>query len=225
MNRWLLVLTATAILLILICRVNLYINLRFSRRADDDYLAITVYALRKLFIYSIKIPTITLTKHDKLPWVASEIKTPQNTAKTKVNREQRFLKKTIKLLFYEPERFWRLFKLAKYIFRGYRNYMDKLSTRVHCEKFELKANYGFDDAALTGIFMGIWGAVFQLLLTAMYNRIELDIRPSIQLQPNYKHRQFELELSCIFRIRLGNVITATIAVLRNLSRTEATGSG
>ena len=198
MNRWLLILTATAILLLLICRVNLYIKLQFSRHADDDYLAVTVYALRKLFIYSIKIPIITLHKPDKLPWLASEIKTPQTTAKTKVKREQRFLKKTIKLLFYQPDRFGRLFKLAKHIFRDYRNYMDKLSRGVHCEKFELKASYGFDDAALTGIFMGVWSGVFHLLLTAMYNRIVLDTRPSIQIKPNYKHSQLEIELSCIF---------------------------
>lgn len=225
MDRWLLIFTATAILLILICRINLYINLQFSRREDDDYLAITVYALRKLFAYSIKIPTIMLIKHDNLLWISSEIETPPNITKTKLNREQRFLKKTLKLLFYEPDRFWRLIKLAKHIFHDYRKYMDKLSTGIHCEKFELKASYGFDDAALTGLFMGIWGSVLQLLLTAVRNRIMLDTKPSIQIQPNYKQRQLELELSCIFRIRLGNVITATIAVLRNISYTEATSSG
>lgn len=225
MNRWLLIFTAIAILLILICRINLYINLQFSRRADDDYLAITVYALQKLFAYSIKVPTIMLIKHDNLPWISSEIATPPNIAKPKLNREQRFLKKTLTLLFYNPDRFWRLYKLGKKIFHDYRVYMAKLSTNIHCEKFELKASYGFDDAALTGLFMGIWGSVLQLLLTAMHNRIRLDTKPSIQIQPNYRHNQLEIELSCIFRIRLGNVITATIAVLKNLSYTEATSSG
>ena len=225
MNRWLLVLSATAILLIVIYHINLYIDLQFSRRANDDYIAVSVYALQKIFAYSIKVPTIALVRHDNLLWVSSEIEASQGTAKTKLKREERFLKKTIKLLFYNPERFWRLFKLTKQIFRDYRNYMDKLSTGVHCEKFELRASYGFDDAAVTGIFMGVLGSAFQLLLTAMHNRILLDTRPSIQIHPNYQHSQFEVELSCIFRIRLGNVITATIAVLRNLLHTEATSNG
>ncbi len=225
MNSWLLILTAAVILLILLSRINLYIDLHFCRRENDDYLRITLYSLQELFIYSIKIPTIMLVQHDNLPWLTSEVGTQDGATKTKVGREHRFLRKTVNLLLHNPDRFFRLFKLTKQIFRRYRSYMDRLSQGLHCEKLEFKIIYGFEDAACTGIFMGAVGSVVQLLLTTMHNRITLDTKPTIRIQPNYDHRQLELELSCIFRIRLGNVITATIAVLRNSMHTEATGSG
>lgn len=224
MINWLLVLTAITVFLILLARTNLYIALQICRHNNDDYLAITVSAFRQFLCYNIKVPVIMVIEHDHFPWISSELETSQETTKTKAGREQRFIRKTIKLLLLKPKRFWRLFRLTKHIYRNYMNYMDKLCQGLHCEKFELKTAYGFEDAAYTGIFMGVLGALIQLHLTALHNRISLDTKPSIYLQPHYSHSQFQLELSCIFRIRLGNVITATIAVLRKLFNREATHS-
>jgi len=225
MNNWLFVLTSTAILLILLFRVNVYIDLRFSRRKDDDYVAVTVYALQKLFSYTIKIPTIKLVQYDDLPWITSEIDAPHGAATTKVSREQRFVRKSIKLLFYNPERFRRLLRAVNQLIRGYLNYANRLSQGIHCEKLELKTIYGFEDAAFTGIMMGILGSLTEIMLTAIHNRLILDAKPYIKIQPIYGHSQLEIELKCIFRIRFGNVITATMANLINSLHREATRSG
>lgn len=225
MNSWLLVFIALVNFLILLARINIYVELHFCRCNNDDYITITVSALQQLLYYNIKVPSIMLIDHDNLPWVASEIKTPHGTTKTKVNREQRFFKKTIKMMFFNPERFLHLFRLTKQIYRTYSNYMNTLARGIHCEKFELKTTYGLGDAALTGIFMGMIGAVTQVALLSMHRRITFDARPSIKIQPIFEQSQLALELNCIFRIRFGNVIIATIEVLRNLLREEATRSG
>ncbi|TWH48982.1 DUF2953 domain-containing protein [Sporomusa sp. KB1] len=225
MNNWLFVLTSTAILLVLVFRVNVYIDLRFCRRNDDDYVAVTVYALQKLFIYTIKIPTIKLVQYDDLPWITSEIDAPRGAATTKVNREQRFIQKSIKLLFYNPERFLRLLRTANQLIRGYLRYVNSLSKGIHCKKFKLKIIYGFEDAAFTGIMMGILGSLTESMLRSIHNRLVLDAKPCIKIQPIYGHSQLEIELKCIFRIRFGNVITATMANLLNSMHREATRSG
>lgn len=225
MNSWFLILIATIIFLILLARVNIYVELQFNRCNKDDYIAITVSALWQFLCYNIKVPAIMLIEHDNLPWVASEIKTSHEKAKTKVNREQRFLKKTINMMFFNPERFLHLFRLTKQIYRTYLNYMNRLARGIHCEKFEIRTKYGLDNAALTGILMGIIEAVTQVALLSMRNRIRFDARPSIKIQPIFEESQLTFELNCIFRIRFGNVIIATIEVVRNLLREEATRSG
>lgn len=225
MENWLFVLISTAILLVLLFRVNVYIDVHFCRRKDDDYAAVTMYALRKLFIYTIKIPIIKLVQYGDLPWITSEIDTPRGTATTKVNREQRFVRKSIKLLFYNPERFLRLLRTANRLLRAYLRYVNRLSSAIHCEKLELKTIYGFEDAAFTGIMMGILGALTERMLRSIHNRLVLDAKPCIKIQPVYGHSQLEIELKCIFRIRFGNVITATMANLINSMHREATRSG
>lgn len=212
-------------MLVWLFRVNLYIDFHLCRRNDDDYVAITVYALHKLLIYTIKIPTIKLIQHDDLPWIASEIAAPLGAAKTQVSREQRFVKKSIKLIFYNPERFLQLFRTARQFIRGYNSYVSRLAKRIHCEKFELKTAYGFEDAAITGIMMGVLGSLTEIMITAIHNRLILDTKPYIKIQPIYGHNQLDLELKCIFRIRFGNVITATMAILTNSLHRGATRSG
>ncbi|CQR74322.1 hypothetical protein SOV_24470 [Sporomusa ovata DSM 2662] len=225
MNNWLFVLISTAILLVLLFRVNVYMDLRFCRRNDDDYVAVTIYALQKLFIYTMKIPIIKLVQYDDLPWITSEIDAPHGATTTKVSREQRFVRKCIKLLFYNPERLLRLLRTANQLIRGYLRYVNRLSPGIHCEKLELKTIYGFEDAAFTGIMMGILGALTEKMLRSIHNRLVLDAKPCIKIQPVYGHSQLEIELQCIFRIRFGNVITATMANIINSMHREATRSG
>ena len=186
-----------------------------------------MYALQKLIIYTIKIPAIKLIQYDDLPWITSEINSPLGAAKTQVGREQRFVRKTIKLLFHNPERFFRLLRTLNRFLRGYRRYVSRLSKEIHCEKIELTTIYGFEDAAFTGIMVGILSSMAQIMLTSMHNRLVVDTKPYIKIQPLYGHSQLEIEieLKCIFRIRFGNVITATMAILINSLHKEATRSG
>ena len=226
MNSWLVVVMAVAILLGLLFRVNLYIDVHFCRRKDDDYLAVTVHALQKIFMYTIKIPAIKLIQYDDLPWIASEIESPLGeVANTQVGREQRFVRKSIKLLFHNPERFLQLIRAVRQFIRGYRRYVSRLSKGIHCEKLELTTIYGFEDAAFTGIMMGVVGSMVEIMLTSMHNRLVVEVKPDIKVMPIYGKIQLEIELKCIFRIRLGNVITATMAILRNSLRKEAARSG
>lgn len=221
MNHWLFALIATAILLLLFSRISLYVDFHFCRRSDDDYIAVTVYALRKFFIYSIKIPVIAMIQYDDLPWITSEIRTPLEGMSTHVGREQRFIKK----IFHSPKNFFDFFRAAKQFISGYTYYINKLSQGVHCEKFELRTIYGFEDAAFTGMMMGVIGSLASIWVTSLHNRLVLEAKPVVFIQPVYGYSHMEIDLRCILRIRFGNVITATMSVLLNSLHGEATRSG
>ncbi|MDF2570752.1 MAG: hypothetical protein K0R55_2356 [Sporomusa sp.] len=225
MNNWGIFLTATITLMLILSRINIFIDFHFCRRKDDDYVNVTVFALRPLFVYSIKIPVIEIVRYNDLPWITSEIKAPQGGTETHIAREQRFLKRIPEILIKNPKKFNKLMSEIKQYIRIYRCYINRLVASTHCEKLDLRAVYGFDDAAFTGLMMGVFGAARGLLLTSLHNRLILDAKPNINITPVYGQSHFEIDFRCIFRIRLGNVITATMATLTNSMHREATRSG
>ncbi|HWR09241.1 DUF2953 domain-containing protein [Sporomusa sp.] len=225
MNNWTIVLAAAVILLLMLSRINIYIELYVCRHNDDDHIAITLYALRPLLVYAIKIPVIEIVQYNDLPWITSKIKTPQGGTETYVAREQRFVKRMVEIFVKNPQKFRKLMRGVNRYIRLYRYYINSLVSSTHCEKLDLKAAYGFDDAACTGLAMGVVGAARGLLLTSLNTRLKLEAKPNINVTPVYGQSHFALEFKCILRIRLGKVITATIATLTNSLYKEATRSG
>lgn len=225
MESWLLFLTTALLFLWLLSQVNLYIDLHFCRRKDNDFLEVTVYALRKLLTYSIKIPAIEIIRYNDLPWLTSEIQASHAKTETHAEREQRFIKKLAKIFIYNPQRFLRLLKSTRHFFRTYRHYTNRLTQQLHCDRLEIKVVYGYEDAAFTGVMMGIFGSMLGILLQSLHNRLIMDSEPAVKLKPVYGCNYLEVEIRCIFRMRLGNVITASMARLVNSLHKEATRSG
>lgn len=225
MESWLVYPTAMLVFLWLFLQVNLYIDLHFCRRKDNDFIAVTVYALKKLLIYSIKIPAIEIKQYNNLPWITSAIQASHAKTKTRVEREQRFVKKAATIFIHNPRRFLRLLRISRKLFRSYRYYTNRLTQKMHCNRLEIKIVYGFEDAAVTGIMMGIFASMLEKLLRSLPKRLIMDTEPGVKLMPMYGCNYLEVEVRCIFRIRLGNVITASMARLVHSSHKEATRSG
>ncbi|SMC58212.1 DUF2953 domain-containing protein [Sporomusa malonica] len=225
MSNWIIFSVTSSILMLMLSRINIYIDIHFCRRKDDDYIEVSVSALRPLLVYTIKIPVIEIVRYNDLPWITSEIKAPQGGAETHIAREQRFVKKIAEIFVKNPQKFKKLMRAVKRYIRIYRKYINSLVASIHCEKLDIRAVYGFDDAAFTGLMMGAFGAARGLLLASLHNRLILEAKPNINITPVYGQSHFEIEFRCIFRIRLGNVITATMATLTNSLHREATRSG
>jgi hypothetical protein len=225
MNYWLFDLMAAGIVLLLLFRVNLYIDVRVLRQNEDDFIAITVSTLQKLFVYSLKIPAVKIIQDDVLPWLTTEIKTPKVTTETHIEREQRFAKKLLTLFVTNPRKFRHILRDATDFYNNYRFYTGKLLRGLHCEKFELKVVYGFEDAALTGVMMGVLGTITARMLTALQTQVCVETKPELTIKPLFGRSYFAMELTCIFRIRLGNVITASMATVSNSLHREAKRNG
>ncbi|HWR45253.1 DUF2953 domain-containing protein [Sporomusa sp.] len=225
MNNWTIILLTAVSLMLMLSRINIYIELYFCRHNDDDHVAVTLYALRPLLVYTIKIPVIEIVRFNDLPWITSKIKAPQGGTETYVAREQRFVKRIAEIFVKNPQKFRKLMREVKRYINIYSCYINSLVSSIHCEKLDLRAEYGFEDAASTGLMMGVIGAARGLLLTSLDNRLKLDAKPNIKVTPMYGQSHFEIEFKCILRIRLGKVITATMATLTNSLHKEATRSG
>ncbi|QDR80762.1 DUF2953 domain-containing protein [Sporomusa termitida] len=225
MVNWLMIIAAGIILLFMLSRINVYIELYLCRHNDDDHLAITLHALKPLFVYTIKIPVIEIVQYNELPWITSKIKAPAGGTETYVAREQRFVKRMAEFFLTNPRKFHKLMRGVNRYIRTYRYYINNLVSSIHCQKIDIKIVYGFDDAAFTGLMMGVFGAAQGFLLTALNTRLKLDAKPAIKIIPVYGQCRLQLDFQCILRIRLGKVITATMATLTNSLYKEATRSG
>lgn len=225
MNDWMIFTITSCILIWLLSQINIYIDIHFYRHKNDDYLEVRVSALRPLLVYSLKIPVIEIVRYNALPWLTSELKVNQRGTETHIAREQRFVKKFAVIFVKNPQKFKKIMRGVKEYIQIYRNYINRLVSSIHCERLKLRAVYGFEDAAFTGLMMGVFGAARGLLLVSLHNRLQLEATPEINITPVYGQCYFEIDFRCIFRIRLGNVITATMAALTNSLHREATRSG
>ncbi len=226
MANWLMVIAAGIILLFMLSRIQVYIELSICRHNADDHLAITLHALKPLFVYTLKIPVIEIVQVNSLPWITSKIKAPEGGTETYVAREQRFVKTMGEIFLKKPRKFRKLMRGVQRYLRAYRYYINNLVSSIHCQRMDCRLVYGFDDAALTGFMMGVFGAAQGFLLTSLNNRLQLDAKPDIKVIPVYNRPHFQLDFKCILRIRLGKVITATMATLTtSLYKKEATRSG
>lgn|GEM_PF-1211265 len=225
MNNLMIFLVAVVVLLFMLLRINIYIDLHACRHNENDHITLAIYALRPLFVYTIKIPMLEIIRYNDLPWITSKIKAPEGGSEGHIAREQRFVKKTAGLLIGNPKKFKKLIQGIRQFINGYRYYINTLVASLHCERLDIRAKYGFEDAAYTGIMMGVLGAAQGLLLSSLYKRLSMDTQPNIRIVPLYGKSYFEIELRCIFRIRLGKVISATMAILKKISHREATRSG
>ena len=91
--------------------------------------------------------------------------------------------------------------------------LDLLKNRAEFSGIFIRVRYGTGDAAITGMIYGaIWalvGNIYSLLARAV--RIEF---PTVELQPVFGGKAFEIEAEGIIRARLVHIITAAVRSLK-----------
>lgn len=220
MEKWFIVVTSSFMVGFMLSRINLYIAINIRRCGKDDSISIRVSMLSNFVNYNIKIPVIEFTSKDGLILLESVIDTNKEKIKTHPKREKRFLKNVVKIYLTQPRRLRKLMRTIRRYSRKYRKFMTQLFVNIYCEKLYWKTTIGLEDAALTGLGSGLLWAMKGLIVAILHNRIKVACRPEINVVPVFGHNHFEIDFSCIFRIRLGNVITATV----NLFNTKDKGA-
>lgn len=217
-ETWLALCMAAALLVIAAARLKLFISLSYRRQGEDDRLDIDVYALRKLISYHLEVPLVRLVRRGGLPWPESVIDTPGGQTETRAGAEQRFARNTWKIFRHHPRHWHYLLKQFRYYTRIYKRLIARILAAVACEKLTWRTGLGTGDAALTGIFAGLLWQLKTQTYAYMQRRLKNVARPSFRVSPLYAKEGVEIELECIFSIRLGNVINAIATVSRHLGR-------
>ncbi|WAA11687.1 DUF2953 domain-containing protein [Fervidibacillus halotolerans] len=88
--------------------------------------------------------------------------------------------------------------------------------RVH--QLEWRSAIGMEDAAQTGVFIGLGWTVKGNIIGMISRYTRLKMKPKVHIQPIFNQNIFETFLRCIVRIRLGYAILAGIQILRYWKR-------
>lgn len=218
METWLAASAATTLLWFALMRVKLYISVVYRRAGGDDSLAVEVYVPGRLLVYRMEVPVIRIIEAGALPWLESRVATRRGAAETRPKAERRFVRTTWEI-FRNHSSHWRfLVRQFRHYTRMYNRLMRRLLRATACEKLCWRTRYGADDAALTGVTAGfIWIAKNEVY-KYMKRRLAGVARPVFRVVPLYGRTAFEVELQCIFSIRLGNVINATTTVIQSAGK-------
>ncbi len=93
---------------------------------------------------------------------------------------------------------------------------DKLEKRGKFEKFIWITRFGTGDSAQTAIIHGMSCGILYSLAGYLQSKYRFIQKPVIELHPDYQQAKWDTLIDCIFRIKLGYIIIASlIARIRN----------
>jgi hypothetical protein len=223
MNKFLLGILTSMFVTYLVLQVKIYIELAYQRQREDDKLTIKVRVLPRA-VYTLEVPFLQLEKQTDIPWIKSELDTSQGKTQTNIRREQKFLKNLANIYLWHPRHWRKLIREFDFYRKIYNTLLDKLLSKTTCEFFSWHTTYGCDDAAVTGLSIGALWALKTALMQKMQHRLRFTHKPKLQVTPAFGRNSFEVDLKCIFSIRLGNVINVVIDAV-NFARKGAIRGG
>lgn len=91
--------------------------------------------------------------------------------------------------------------------------------KVKIKNLELRADYCFDDAALTSVSYGVFSGLLGIVVSYFKNNNIVKDKLSIVINPHFKNSSFmNSSVFCIFTVKLGNIIITGIRIARYLRR-------
>jgi len=199
---------ATLIVIFLISLSKIYIEVTYKRNDENDYVAVNVYALKKLISYTMQVPIVRIVEKSGEFKLESTVRTAVSQEKTELLRDEKMIKKTDQLVKKHPQKIKHTIQKFRQYTKKYCKIIEKLLKLVVCEKLCWKTKFGSEDAALTGTLVGLLWAFKTLLMNQLKRRIFSIGTLDIEVKPIFGSNQFEIDFQCIFSIRLGNVIKA-----------------
>lgn len=200
------------VIAVILSLLRICFHVEYHRRDQDDNLTVQMSLLRGLVHYRAEVPTIELEQRFFTPVLkmASEMEKaafhPVEDKEFKVG-----LPITVRLIRRLPA----LVKEGWRRFDRYNPALYYLFRFIRCRRFYWRTEIGLDDAAHTGIMVGVlWG-----MKTFLYKNFQSKIgimsqKPAIQVVPDYFNKKMALDFSCIFDIRLGHIIIAGLNFVR-----------
>lgn len=202
------------VIVIFISLLRVRFDVEYHRREQDDNLIVKMSLLRGLIHYKSEVPTIDLEQRFFTPVLkmASEI---DKVAFDPV--EEKELKVGIPITLRLVRRLPAMLKEGWRRFDRYNSVLHYLFRFVRCRRFYWRTEIGLNDAAYTGIMVGILWGVKSFLYKNFRSKIGfMSERPAIEVVPDYFNNKLALDLSCIFDIRIGHIIIAGLNFVRKM---------
>ncbi|HOQ38088.1 MAG TPA: DUF2953 domain-containing protein [Acetivibrio sp.] len=95
--------------------------------------------------------------------------------------------------------------------------LEYLKCRAAIRKLNLVIEFGTGNASHTGILTGIAWTILGIMLTYIDNYIEINEK-NINIKPNFVEKKFNIDLYCIFRVRIVHIIIIVLMIRRYLTK-------
>lgn len=224
METWIAVSLASVIFSYAVSRIKIYIKLNYRRKAADDQLSVDVYFIKHFFTYHLDVPVVRIMSFNGLPWLKSEVEGGEEEVDTNPKRERRFAENMVDIYRNRPRKWRRIVKDFKHYTKLYNKFIERIMRRLTCEKISWQTRFGSDDAAVTSMGAGLFWLLKSQIYAFLKRRVKFAAKPEFQVIPVFSAIAFDVELECIFSIRLGNVINATLSQI-NFPRKGVKDSG
>ncbi|ACV62920.1 hypothetical protein Dtox_2091 [Desulfofarcimen acetoxidans DSM 771] len=191
-----------SVLILILLFLPLKIRLKFLREKNNDFLSIRISFFHGLLKYKLDIPKINLLLFQSALKLEAET-VGDNLAGNDVHKK------------------YSLGYLYKKFFNWYpeiKDYMEAgkyLLKKVVPRDIKWRTEFGFSDAALTGISAGILWAVKSSLLSVLYRIFAPTTRlPEIKIIPRFNEKTLQINLDCIFDVKIGYIMITALIILK-----------
>jgi hypothetical protein len=98
--------------------------------------------------------------------------------------------------------------------------MNYLKCRICIEKLEFSAVIGTGNASYTAILTGIAWSVAGILVSILHSFTNVKDK-RVEIKPDFTGKKFNLELYCIFKVRIVYIIVIGLMILKHLIKAKA----
>lgn len=98
--------------------------------------------------------------------------------------------------------------------------LEYLKCRAIIKKLDLQIEFGTGNASHTGILTGIAWTALGIMLTYIDSYIEIHEK-HINIKPSFVEKKFNVDLYCIFRLRIVHIIIIVLMIRRYLTKPKA----
>jgi hypothetical protein len=95
----------------------------------------------------------------------------------------------------------------------------RFCNHIHIIRFDTRLTFGTGDAPMTGVLYGLAWAGLSTVAGQASRFCKLEVKPAIQVEPEFQLRKFDMYQCCIFRFAPGYAISAGFRVYRVWKRT------
>ena len=208
--KWLAAFSILLVFAYVVYQTNIYVLIRYQRHGENDNVFIRIFAWRGFLSYVIKMPIVQVNWQDEMLWFESEMKETKGNRRLHTVFERHVIKKVVDFICYHPRRFQHIVKKFTKKLQQTNIVIRDLHDKVRCDRLVCRIQFGMDDAAMTAWSAGTFWLLRGLLGNALRARMSYGVSPVCIITPIFGKDVLSINLECILRIRLGNIIHALL---------------
>jgi hypothetical protein len=197
---FIIILTVLAII-ILLSKINIVIE--YKKKSKDDIFVLSFFLYKGLIKYKYEIPTIDTKKKGIFYKFKKE---------TGDKKGKKYIKYANIIEKIERARFFYL--KNRCLIKRIQNF---LKCKIVLKNLNFNMNFGTGNACQTSILTGILWTFCGVIISFLHQFIKIEKKQMV-IKPNYKEKSINLDLYCIFNVRIVYIIVIGFMILTHFTK-------